>query len=142
MWPGAYKRGWIKKFVKFYERNKTINYSIKLVQTLVKQNETCSNMSLNFCLTIKVSCKHFCIGYCSVQILFQEAHFRTMQSRYFEVRANFKFMAKLYWKLFGQSLRDFWSKETAACKWIQRFKEGRDDVVGQGYKDLSCSEYY
>ncbi|XP_029657324.1 protein GVQW3-like [Octopus sinensis] len=56
-----------------------------------------------------------------------------MENRYFEIRSNIKFLVKLKWKgtQIIEALEKVYGtrapKKTTVYKWIQRFKEGRDD---------------
>ena len=63
----------------------------------------------------------------------REATFSTMENRNFEIRSNIKFLVKLEWKgtQIIEALEKVYGtrapKKTTVYKWIQRFKEGRDD---------------
>ena len=64
----------------------------------------------------------------------REATFSTMKNRNFEIRSNIKFLVKLEWKgtQIIEALKKVYGtrKKTTVYKWIQRFKEGRDDFEG------------
>ena len=63
----------------------------------------------------------------------RKATFSTMENRNFEIRSNIKFLVKLEWKGIQiiEALEKVYGarapKKTTVYKWIQRFKEGRDD---------------
>lgn len=63
----------------------------------------------------------------------REATFSTMENRYFKIRSHINFLVKLEWKgtqiieALEKVYRTRAPKKTTVYKWIQRFKQGRDN---------------